>query len=75
MPGWISGAHGNVGAGGRVAQVHEDFTDILDILRFIISLNLEVRKERWLFFLDGLYLETSDTVALRAGFWGCCLMT
>jgi hypothetical protein len=59
LPIWAPGIHGNVGAHGRSAHIDKDFWDLLDTLDFMASLNLEIRKSRVLFFLDGFYFKTS----------------
>src|SRR5262249_18433725 len=61
LPVWAAGAKGTVGIDGREAHVNDDFWDLLDTLDFTASLNLEIRKSRFLFFLDGLYYKTSTT--------------
>ena len=59
LPLWASGAEGTVDVLGREAEVDDDFCDIVDALEFTAALNFECRKSRWLFFANGLYLETS----------------
>jgi hypothetical protein len=59
---------------GRRSQTRshgdDSFIDVLDILDFTSSLNLEVRKGRFLFFSEGLYLKTSTDGAPRGLFSG-----
>src|SRR5262245_9125065 len=49
LPLWVAGLKGTVGVKGRDAHVDEDFSDIADILDFALALNIEIRKQRWLF--------------------------
>jgi hypothetical protein len=58
-PFWASGLKGTVGVGDREAHVDKDSSDIGDTLDFEVPLNLEMRKQRWLFFANGLYAERS----------------
>jgi len=70
IPVWAAGARGTVGVDGRAAHVNDDFWDLLDTLDFTAALNLEIRKSRFLFFLDGEYVKTSTTGEPRGLFGG-----
>lgn len=59
LPLWVAGLKGTVGVHGRDAHIDEDFSDVADILDFAAALNLEIRKQRWLFFVNSLYAKTS----------------
>jgi len=58
-PFWASGLKGTVGVAGREAHVDKDFSDFGDTFDFVVPLNLEMRKQRWLFFANGFYAERS----------------
>ena len=59
LPLWASGLDGTTGVRGRKADVDEDFSDIVDILDFAAALNVEVRRQPWLLFANGLYAKTT----------------
>ena len=68
LPLWAAGLKGTTGVRGREAKVDENFTDLLDFLDFAVSANGEARKNRWLFFGNGLYTKSSadaDPVGLN----------
>ncbi|EEF57932.1 hypothetical protein Cflav_PD1107 [Pedosphaera parvula Ellin514] len=70
IPIWAAGTHGTIGAFNRKVHLDQSFIDTLDSLDFAAALNLEVRKDRWLFFSDGQYLKISDTGESRELFRG-----
>lgn len=60
FPFWATGLEGEVGVRNRSTEVDQDFSDIVDILDFVIGLNAEIRyRQRWLFFADMSYIETT----------------
>src|SRR5689334_20046464 len=61
VPIWVAGVKGTVGVLGREGHIDKSFSDIADVLDFTIALNLEVRKNRWVFLTDSLYLKTSTS--------------
>jgi hypothetical protein len=65
-----SGTTGTIGVRNRAVHIDDSFTDLLDTLDFTAALNLEVRKSRWLFFAEGLYLKTSTSGDARGLFSG-----
>src|SRR5262245_14776103 len=59
LPLWITGSEGVVAADGREARADENFSDILDNLDFTIAGDLEVRRNHWLIYGNGLFQKTS----------------
>jgi len=57
--GWGAGLNGDLGAGGNVVPVDISFSDILDTLDMTAMGAFELRKGRWHFQLEGLYLRNS----------------
>jgi hypothetical protein len=70
IPLWAAGTHGTIGAHDREVHLNESFEDALEALDFTAALNVEVRRCRWLFFLDGDYYKFSDTGEPRGLFSG-----
>jgi hypothetical protein len=70
IPLWAAGTHGTIGAQNREVHLNESFEDALEALDFTAALNVEVRRCRWLFFLDGDYYKFSDTGEPRGLFSG-----
>jgi hypothetical protein len=59
LPLWASGLDGTIGVRGREARIDEEFSDIADILDFAAALSIEVRRQPWLLFVNGLYVKTT----------------
>lgn len=59
FPLWFTGMDATLGVRNRSAEIDESFTDVFDVLDFMIPLNLEARKSRWLLFADGAYMKFS----------------
>lgn len=57
---WAIGINGDVTAGGREADVDVDFGDIWDNLDIAFALRAEAWYGKWMFFIDGSYLQVSD---------------
>jgi hypothetical protein len=70
FPLWAPGIHGTVGVDHREVHIDEDFWHLLDTLDFLSTLNLEIRKDRFLFFEDGMYLKSSTSGEPRGLFSG-----
>jgi len=70
IPFWAGGTHGTIGAHDREVHINQSFKDTLEALDFAAALNVEVRKDRWLFFSDGEYLKISQTGEPRGRFQG-----
>jgi opacity protein-like surface antigen len=70
LPLWASGTTGTLGVRKHEVHVDDSFTDLLDTLDFTAALNLEVRKHRWLFFAESLYLKISTQGEPRGLFSG-----
>ena len=70
FPFWASGTKGTVGVRNREVHIDDSFSDLLDTLDFILPINLEIRKSRFLFFSDGFYLKTSESGEPRGLFSG-----
>ncbi len=58
--GWLAGIEGTVGVGGYTAETDIPFKDILSNLDMVAALQLEVKRDRWMVLLDGMYLKMSD---------------
>lgn len=56
---WGAGLDGTLGAAGVTAPVDISFSDILDTLDMTAMGAVELRKDRWGFQLEGLYLRNS----------------
>ncbi len=56
---WGAGLEGDLGAAGTVTPVDISFSDILSTLSMTAMGAVEVRKGRWAFELEGLYLKNS----------------
>lgn len=67
---WASGNDGDIGVKGKEASVNESFTDMLDDLDFTAGLNAEVRRRKWLFYMNGLYLKNSEDAEPRGALAG-----
>ncbi len=66
---WMAGLKGDV-AGPNLPQtdVNVSFSDILNVLDFAAMGTFEARKDRWGFFVDGIYMKLSDGMTMsRAG--------
>jgi hypothetical protein len=61
-PGWIAGLSGTVGLRGVNSHVDIDFDQLIRRADFLTSLSAEVRKGRFGFYSDFLYMELSDAV-------------
>src|SRR5689334_18359623 len=59
IPFWAAGTHGTIGTSRREIHLDQSFSDTLENLDFFAALNLEIRKNRWLFFSSGEYLKIS----------------
>jgi len=70
VPFWAAGTHGTIGALDREVHLDQSFSDTLKALDFAAALNVEIRKDRWLFFSDGEYLKISETGQPRGLFKG-----
>jgi hypothetical protein len=70
LPIWVSGVKGTIGVRNREVHLDDSFSDVLDTLDFTAALNLEIRKGRFLFFSDGLYLKISTDGAPKGLFSG-----
>lgn len=70
IPLWAAGTTGTIGVRNREVHIDKSFSDLADTLDFTAALNLEIRKRRWLFFSDGLYLKTSTSGDPRGLFSG-----
>lgn len=57
--GWLAGLEGTTGIRGYTAETDLDFATILENLDMTAALQLEVRHDRWLLLLDGMYLKMS----------------
>ena len=56
VPGWLPGVYGTMGLRGVSSDISLDFRDILKQIKGAVSLSGEVRKGRWGFYSDILYL-------------------
>lgn len=56
---WGAGLDGDIGAAGYTTSVDIPFSDILDTLDMTAMGSAEIRKGRWLFQFEGLYLRNS----------------
>ena len=65
VPGWFSGISGDIGVKGVASSVDIPFGEIFDHLTHVpLALALDVRYQRWEFFLNGQYLEVGDSGTL-----------
>ncbi len=62
---WMAGVKADVGVGPFQASGEGDFIDLVKKLDLGAMLHFEGRKERWGFFLDGLYMNLSDDAKVR----------
>jgi hypothetical protein len=60
---WFAGTHGTAGFAGRNASFHASFGDIFSYLNIGIMGAVEVRKERFVFPVDFLWMKLSDDKA------------
>jgi opacity protein-like surface antigen len=58
--GWLAGVEGTVGVRGYTAETDIPFKDILSNLDMVAALQLEVKRDRWMVLLDGMYIKMSD---------------
>jgi hypothetical protein len=59
---WAAGLDGNTAADGAASEIDTGYRFLsLDNFDLTLAANLEARKERWAFMVDGLYVEFSDT--------------
>jgi hypothetical protein len=61
-PGWAAGLSGTVGLQGVNSHVDIDFDQLLKHASFLMSLSAEVRKGRFGFYGDMLYMSLDDAV-------------
>lgn len=57
---WFSGINGRMGAGGMVVSVDEDFSDLIEVMKFGVMGALEVKKGDTIGFVDLLYMQLGD---------------
>lgn len=57
--GWLAGVEGTTGALGYTAETDIPFKDVLSHLDMTAALQLEVKRDRWMVLLDGMYLKMS----------------
>ena len=57
--GWLAGISGTMGVGGFSADVDVPFSKILDHLDMVGAVQLEIKHDRWMLLLDGMYLRLS----------------
>ena len=57
--GWLAGIKGTMGLGGFSAEVDVPFSKILDNLDMTAALQFEIKRDRWMLLLDGMYLRAS----------------
>jgi hypothetical protein len=62
---WISGTKSTATTADSETTSEIDFSEILDVLDFATMFRLELRKDRWGFFTDLLYLKVSDSTEFR----------
>ena len=62
---WMAGLKGDV-AGPNLPQtdVNVSFSDIWNVLDFAAMGTFEARKDRWGFFVDGIYMKLSDSMTM-----------
>ena len=70
FPLWAPWTKGTVGVRNRQVHIDDSLSDLKDSLDFIMPLNVEIRKSRFLFFSDGFYLKTSESGEPRGLFSG-----
>ncbi|MDB6133692.1 MAG: hypothetical protein JWM59_1935 [Verrucomicrobiales bacterium] len=57
--GWLAGMEGTTGVKGYTAETDVSFNEILKNLEMTAALQAEVRHDRWMLLLDGMYLKMS----------------
>ncbi len=55
--GWMIGLSGDVGVGGVSTEIDYSFADVVERLDAAFLLTLQARKDRWMFVIDGLFLQ------------------
>ena len=63
---WFAGTHGTAGFQGREVSYHASFSDLFEYLNIGIMGAGEVRKERFVFPVDFLWMKLSDDKPLPA---------
>ena len=68
LPLWGPGLNGDITVGQEQGHIHKDFSSFKDRVDFIAPLNIELRKSRFYFSLDGTYMKTSENLESRGIF-------
>lgn len=57
--GWLAGVEGETGVKGYTVATDVGFDQILENLDMVVAMQFEVKRDRWSFLFDGLYLKLS----------------
>ncbi|MHC4943751.1 MAG: hypothetical protein ACYTG7_12110 [Planctomycetota bacterium] len=57
---WMADVNGDMGADGVVVEMDEKFKDMLEIIEWGGALVYKLRKDRWRFFTDVMYMALED---------------